>query len=110
MPHLEKELHQRFAKEKDFEMIAIGREHEARELEKFGKENGLTFPIAPDPKRETYGRYAEQYIPRNIVIGKDGRIKLMSVGYTDTGFQEIVRTIENEIKTPSPGRSTNARQ
>jgi peroxiredoxin len=109
MPHLEKELFQKYAKENAFTLIALGREHEAQELKKFAKENSLTFPIAPDSKREIYGKYAQQYIPRNVVIGKDGRIKLMSVGYTESGFQEIIQTIETELKVPSQAKPTNGK-
>ena len=98
LPHLEKEFLKKYADRKDFKLIVIGREHSAEELEKFVKEKKLSVPMAPDPKREIYGKYAEKYIPRNFIVGKDGKIKLASVGYTETSFQEIVRTIEKELK------------
>ena len=78
----------------------IGREHNGEELVKFAKEKNLSLPMAADPKREIYGKYAEQYIPRNFVIGKDGVVKLASVGYTESSFQEVVQAIENELKEP----------
>jgi peroxiredoxin len=108
LPHLEKEIQKRYGGRKDFKLIAIGREHGAEELEKFAKEKKLSLPMAPDPKREIYGKYAEQYIPRNFVVGKDGRIKLASVGYTETSFREIVQTLEKELKQPSPGEQASA--
>ena len=98
LPHLEKEIMKKYADRKDFKLIVIGREHSALEIEKFAKEKNLSLPMAPDPKREIYGKYAEKYIPRNFIVGKDGKIKLASVGYTETSFQEIVRTIEKELK------------
>ena len=98
LPHLEKEILKKYGSRKDFKLIVIGREHDAAALEKFKKEKGLSLPMAPDPKREIYGKYAEQYIPRNFVIGKDGNVKLASVGYTESDFQEIVRTIEKELE------------
>jgi hypothetical protein len=77
-------------------------------LEKFAKEKKLSLPMAPDLKREIYGRYAEQYIPRNFIVGKDGKIKLASVGYGDSSIEEIVQTLENELKQPSPSERSNA--
>ncbi len=101
LPHLEKEILKKYGDRKDFKLIVIGREHSAEELEKFAKEKTLSLAMAPDPKREIYGKYAEKYIPRNFIVGKDGRIKLASVGYTETSFQEIVQTLEKEFQQPS---------
>ena len=100
LPHLEKEILKKYADRKDFRLVVIGREHNGEELVKFAKEKNLSLPMAADPKREIYGKYAEQYIPRNFVIGKDGLVKLASVGYTESSFQEIVQAIENELKQP----------
>ena len=103
LPHLEKEIMKKYGARPDFKLIVIGREHSAPELETFAKEKKISLPMAPDPKREIYGKYAEKYIPRNFIVGKDGKIKLASVGYSETNFQEIVQTLEKELKQPSPG-------
>lgn len=98
MPHLEKEIFQKYKNRKDFKLLVLGREHDARELEDFLKKNKLSLPMAPDRKRDIYGKYAEQFIPRTFVIGKDGKVKLASVGYTEPGFQEILQTIQKELE------------
>lgn len=108
LPHLEKEIMKKYGDRKDFKLIVIGREHGAEELQKFAKEKRLALPMAPDPKREIYGKYAEKYIPRNFIVGKDGRIKLASVGYTETTFREILQTLEKELAQPSPGDRASA--
>lgn len=97
MPHLDKEVFLKFGSRNDFKLIAIGRGHSAAELTKFNNEKGFTLPIAPDPKREIYSRYADKYIPRNFVVGKDGKIKLSTVGYTAEDFQKIIQTIQAEL-------------
>ncbi|HEU0040074.1 MAG TPA: TlpA disulfide reductase family protein [Verrucomicrobiae bacterium] len=96
MPHLEKQVWQKF-KEKNFAMVAIGREHENKELNDFPKKRQVTFPIAGDPKRKIYRRFATQYIPRNYVIDADGKIIFQSVGYTDLEFAKMVEVIEKEL-------------
>jgi peroxiredoxin len=108
LPHLETEILKKYGDRQDFKLIVIGREHSAEEVEKFAKEKKLAVPMAPDPKREIYGKYAEKYIPRNFVVGKDGKIKLASVGYSETSFHEIVQTLEKELKQPSPGAGATA--
>jgi hypothetical protein len=47
-----------------------------------------------------FGRCATQYIPRNFLIGKDGKIKLASVGYSEADFQKLTHAIEQELKQP----------
>ncbi len=108
LPHLEKEIMKKYADRKDFKLIVIGREHSTEEIEKFAKEKNFSLPMAPDPKREIYGKYAEKYIPRNFIVGKDGKIKLASLGYTETGFQEIIQMIEKELKQSSPSDKEQA--
>jgi peroxiredoxin len=100
LPHVEKEVFRKYGDRKDFALIVIGREHTAQELDKFKKEKGLSFPMAADPKRGIYSKYAKEYIPRNFVVGKDGKIKWVSVGYSESDFQKLIRKIEDELEKP----------
>jgi peroxiredoxin len=104
MPHLDKDVFKKFSDRSDFAVIAIGREHTAAELEKLRGDKGFALPIAPDPKRQIYAKYATQYIPRNFVIGRDGKVKVASMGYTPAEFEEMVRTIERELKQESAAK------
>jgi peroxiredoxin len=80
-----------------FLMVAIGREHTKDDLVKFNKEKGFTFPIAPDPKREVFSLFAKQSIPRNYVIGKDGKIAYQGIGYSPEDFGKMVELIKGLI-------------
>ena len=96
MPHLEKEVWQKFKGGK-FAMVAIGREHENKDLVEFQKKHQLTFPLAGDPKRGIYAKYAKQYIPRTYVIGADGKIAFQSVGYEEAEFKKMLGVIQQEL-------------
>ncbi|HNQ88007.1 MAG TPA: TlpA family protein disulfide reductase [Verrucomicrobiota bacterium] len=96
MPALEKQIWQRF-KGQDFAMIAVGREHTNDELAPFPKKREITFPVAGDPKRDVYAKYATQYIPRSYVIGRDGKILRQTVGYKEEEFAQLVSAIEKEL-------------
>jgi peroxiredoxin len=97
MPQLEREVWQKF-KEKGLIVLAIGREHKNEELIDFQKKKGFTFPMAGDPNREVYGKFASQYIPRNVLIGKDGTILFQSVGFEEGDFQKMIQTIEKALR------------
>jgi peroxiredoxin len=97
MPHLQKDIFQK-VKDKNFIMVAIGREHSEVELKEFRKKRELTIPIAADPERKIYGRFATQYIPRNYVIAADGKIAFQSVGFTEPEFKKILDVIDKELK------------
>lgn len=97
LPQIDDKIYKVFKDRKDFRMIAIGRKQEAPLLEKFRNKKKLSFPIAPDPKGDIYGNYASKYIPRNFVIGKDGKIKLVSKESPDNRVEEILQAIKNEL-------------
>jgi peroxiredoxin len=96
MPHLEQEVWQKFKGGK-FAMGAIGREHENKDLTAFQRKHQLTFPLAGDPKRGIYAKYAKQYIPRTYVIGADGKIAFQSVGYDEAEFKRMLEVIQQEL-------------
>ena len=96
MPHLEKEVWQKF-KDGKFAMVAVGREHENKDLGDFQKKHQLTFPLAGDPKRAIYAKYAKQYIPRTYVIGTDGKIVFQSSGYDEAEFKKMLSVIQQEL-------------
>ena len=97
MPRLEKEIWQDY-KGKDFIVIAVGREHTLDEIKKFQEEKSFTFPLAPDPDRGVYAKYATKFIPRNVLIDKKGRIVYQSKGYTEEEFDTLLKAIENALK------------
>ena len=96
MPHLEKQVWKKF-KGDHFAMVALGREHENKELAEFRKKHGLTFPIAGDPGRKIFSRYATQSIPRSYVISADGRIAFQSIGYEEAEFKKMIEVVRNEL-------------
>ena len=97
LPELQKTILPKF-KDKDYVQLSIGREHTKEELVRFRKEKELTIPMAPDPERKIYSLFAKIYIPRNIVIGKDGKIAYMDIGFTEEKSKTLIRAIENQLK------------
>jgi peroxiredoxin len=99
LPHVEKDIWQKY-KDRGLVLLVIGREHQTAELADFQKQKKFTFPIAADPKREIYGKFATQYIPRTYLINKDGKIAYQAVGYDEQDFKTLLAAIEKELATP----------
>ena len=97
MPHLEKDVWQKF-KDKKFVLLALGREHDNKELKDFPEKKQITFSIAGDPGRKAYSKYAKQYIPRNYVINAEGKIVFQSVGYNEAEFSKMIAIIQKELE------------
>jgi len=97
IPHLETQIFQKI-KDGQFIMVAIGREESAEKLKEFKAKMNFTFPVAADSERKIYELFATKYIPRNFVIGKDGKIKFVSIGFNEQEFTEMIGVIEKELK------------
>jgi len=101
MPYVEKYLWQGF-KDAGLIVVAVGRGHKPAEVAEFQKQTGLTFYFAADPKMEIYGKFATKYIPRCILIGKDGRIKCQTAGFSSADFRKLIvgATVETGKTVP----------
>ena len=51
-----------------------------------------------DPEQRIYDRYATNYIPRNFLIGKDGKVVEATIGYEPEEFDALIRTIEQTLE------------
>lgn len=92
MSHLQKDVIDRFAG-KDLVVLPISRGEERKTVENFIEKMGYTFPIGLDGDQSIYKKYASNYIPRSVVVGKDGKVVYVGVGYD----QEIAKAIDNAI-------------
>ena len=69
----------------------------ARPWRRFAKRRVTPSPMGLDPARTVYDRYASNYIPRNFVIDRKGKVVLATVGYDEHEFEELIRTIEKTL-------------
>ena len=68
------------------------------ELSHFIDKTGYTFPVGLDADQSIFRKYATNYIPRNFLIGADGRVIYVSVGYDEADFGEMIRKIDEALK------------
>lgn len=96
MPHIEEQIWKKI-KHDDFILIAIGREHSEKELKSWLEKKKFTLPFAADSDRAIYKLYAKQMIPRNYVIGKDGKIIYQNTGYSEEEFSKMIELIKSAL-------------
>ena len=98
LPHLQNEVYDKLKSKKNFELIILGREHSWAEINKFKTGNKYNMPFYPDTGRKVFSLYAKQNIPRNFVIGKDGKVAVSSSGFNEKEFKEIIEKVEKLLK------------
>lgn len=96
MPLMQKDIFEKI-KDENFVMAAISRGEETGIVKKFIDLNKYTFPIYLDKETAAYKLFASKYIPRNFVIGKNGKVKWSSVGFKQEEFDEMIRIIKEEL-------------
>jgi peroxiredoxin len=107
LPRLEKEIWQKHKSSTDFVMVAIAREQSEQEIAAFRKEYDLSFPMAADPRRETYRLFAKGGIPRGYVVGTDGQILYQSLGYDPDEFDQMKKVVEKALAKVEKAKSVS---
>ncbi|MCX6169710.1 MAG: TlpA disulfide reductase family protein [Ignavibacteriales bacterium] len=97
LPLLQKNIYDRI-KNANFAVLCISRGEKEEVVKKFIEQYKYTFPVYLDPDTKTYSQFATKYIPRNFVIGKDGKIKWASTGFAQKEFEKMIALIEEELK------------
>ena len=97
LARVEKEIIEKF-KGQEFVFLPISRGESKETVAKFREKMGYTFPMGLDTTQSIFKKYATNYIPRNFLVDRDGKVVLVSVGYDDEEFAALVKKIEQEIK------------
>ena len=93
---MQSDLIDRFAG-RDFVFLPVSRGEERADVEAFRHKTGYTFAMGLDPDQKVYDLYAGNYIPRNFLIDRDGKVLLASVGYEPEEFDALLDAIEKAL-------------
>ena len=96
LTRVESDLIERFAG-RDFLFLPVSRGESREAVAEFREKMGYTFPMGLDPQRAVYDLYATNFIPRNFLIGRDGKVVLATVGYEPEEFDALAATIEETL-------------
>jgi thiol-disulfide isomerase/thioredoxin len=64
-------------------------------VKEFLAENQLDVPVAMDPDGTVSGLYHVEGIPQTVVVGKDGRVQVVHIGFSGVLGKELAQNIED---------------
>ncbi|MFN8240966.1 MAG: TlpA disulfide reductase family protein [Bacteroidales bacterium] len=97
LPALQEKIWVKYRDNSDFALLVLGREHENKDIAEWSVKKGYTLPFGADPRREIYNLFASQYIPRNVIIDRDGKIFFQNRGYADEEFNLILALLSEKL-------------
>ena len=97
LTHVQKDIIDRF-EGKPFVFLPISRGEKYSAVKAFREKMGYTFPMGLDGDQSIFRKYASNYIPRNFLIGKDGKVIYVSVGYEEEEFAALIKAIEQAVR------------
>lgn len=92
LSHMQKDVIDRFAGE-DLVVLPISRGEERKTVESYISKMGYTFPVGLDTTQAIYRKYASNYVPRSVVIDREGMVVYVGVGYDEQIAKEIEQAI-----------------
>lgn len=100
MPFIEKDIWLKNKNNPDFMLIGIDRDEPLDKVLAFMKSTGVTYPMGLDPKADIFAKYAlrKSGITRNVLIGRDGKIIMLTRLYSEEEFSSLVKRIDEELK------------
>lgn len=97
MPQIESRIWQRHKNDTAFALLGIDRDEPAEKVVRFAEQTGVTYPLVLDPDADIFGLYADKQagVTRNVIIGRDGRIVMMTRLYEEKEFEHMVAVIDS---------------
>jgi len=98
MPHLEKQVWQKF-KNEDFILIGIDLKEDLKKVKRFIAQMKVTYPFTIDADGAIFESFTlpKAGVTRNIVLDKNGKIIFLSRLYEENEFNKMIEVIENEL-------------
>jgi len=87
--------------EQDVVLYTINIGESAEEIQAFLQRLEIEVPVLLDPEAKLADTYAAEAIPQTVLIGKDGRIEAVHVGYS--GLDALKQELTGQLKTLADG-------
>jgi len=85
-------------KKQDFEVIGVNLDGQAADAEKFLAKVPAKFTIAYDAKGNSARQYGVKGMPTSLLIGKDGKVIYMHMGFNNEGREKLEQAIQLAVE------------
>ena len=96
MPFIESDIWQKHKDNAGFALFGIDRDEPLAKVQAFARQTKITYPLALDPGADIFALFADRKagVTRNVLIGRDGKIVLMTRLYNEEEFASLCRKID----------------
>jgi len=100
MPHIEKDIWQKYKDRKDFVLLGIDIDEERDKVVRFGRDVNVTYPLALDPGSKIFHLFAEKGagVTRNVIIDRAGKIVFMTRLFKEEEFEAMKEVISGLMR------------
>ena len=98
LPILEEKVWKKYKSNPNFRLLVIGRDQSEPIIQTFKAKHNFDLPMYPDKSKIIYSLFATQYIPRNYIIDKTGKVIYSSISYTPEEFDKMINVLDTLLK------------
>jgi thiol-disulfide isomerase/thioredoxin len=105
LPHLNKVANDKELAEKGFKVFAVNCRETKDKAENYLKTNNLQLNVPLDVNGATMKDYMVQGIPTTVIVGRDGKIKNVFVGFGgEKSEKDLDEAVAAAVKEPKPAK------
>lgn len=100
MPHIEKDIWQKYKDRKDFMLLGIDIDEERDKVIRFGQDVNVTYPLVLDPGSKIFHLFAGKGagVTRNVIIDRTGKIVFMTRLFKEEEFEAMKDVIDGLMR------------
>ncbi|HMB94450.1 MAG TPA: TlpA disulfide reductase family protein [Tepidisphaeraceae bacterium] len=102
LPHVQKISQDKALASRGLKVWAVNAKEEKQTAEKFVNQNNFTFTVPLDSAGQAMTDYKVTGIPTTVIVGRDGKIKNVFIGYGPGSDKQIEDALEAALKESGP--------
>jgi peroxiredoxin len=97
LPFVQMDIYNKYKDNDDFVLMIISREEKPEKVIPFVREKQYPMSFYSDIDRSCYKQFALQFIPRNYLFDKNGKLVYHSKGFSEAEFKHLLSAIKGLV-------------
>jgi peroxiredoxin len=106
LPHVQELSTDKELAAKGLKVWAVNAHEETGKVTPFVEQNKYTFQIPMDADGATMKDYMVHGIPTTVIVGRDGKVKKVFIGYGDDSAEKVKKAVEAALAETAPGKTS----